>query len=101
MSRCNISEAPSRVIVRELAALNVSLVLHGHQHRPFVVRHEDYFGEPYSLLVVGAHAHVPQDIGCHEHGADYFGLGNHLFDQPHESTWRGLLVRRIWRPSAR
>lgn len=46
-----------------------------------------------ALLVVGAHAHVPQDIGCAPSGADYFGLGNHLFDQPHPNTWRGLLVR--------
>lgn len=46
-----------------------------------------------ALLIIGAHAHVPQDIGCSANGADYFGIGNHLFDQPHPNTWRGLHVR--------
>jgi len=51
------------------------------------------FHEWGALIVIGAHAHVPQDSGCQEHGADYFGLGNHLFDQPHASTWRGQFIR--------
>jgi hypothetical protein len=51
------------------------------------------FHEWGALLVVGAHAHVPQDTRCTEQTADYFGLGNHLFDQGDPKTWRGLEVR--------
>ena len=41
-------------VLKELAAREISIVLHGHQHKPSIVRHENYLGEPYSIVVIGA-----------------------------------------------
>ncbi len=48
-----------------------------------------------ALLVVGAHAHVPQGHLCQKDGdgATYYGLGNHLFDQAQRETHHGQALR--------
>jgi poly-gamma-glutamate capsule biosynthesis protein CapA/YwtB (metallophosphatase superfamily) len=46
-----------------------------------------------ATFVIGSHAHVVQPSRCTAAGADWTGLGNHLFDQRLPQTWVGESLR--------